>query len=104
MLWARSSELAEAIEREHENARYLPGIHLPDTLTATASLAEAVSDVEVVLMAVPSHGFRAVLEEMAPALPAGAAVVSLAKGIETGSNLRMSEVIGEILPGHPAGA
>jgi glycerol-3-phosphate dehydrogenase (NAD(P)+) len=104
MLWARSGELAEAIEREHENARYLPGIRLPGTLTATASLAEAVSDVEVVLMAVPSHGFRAVLEEMAPALPAGAAVVSLAKGIETGSNLRMSEVIGEILPGHPAGA
>jgi glycerol-3-phosphate dehydrogenase (NAD(P)+) len=67
-------------------------------------MAEAVAGAEVVLMAVPSHGFRAVLEQMATALPPGAAVVSLAKGIEEGTDLRMSEVVGEVLPGHPAGA
>ena len=54
-------------------------------------------------MAVPSHGFRAVLAELAPALEAGAAIVSLAKGIEAGSNLRMSEIVAQVLPGHPAG-
>lgn len=104
MLWARSEELARAINRDHENARYLPGICLPDALTATASLVEALAGVDVVLVAVPSHGFRGVLEKMAPFIPAGAAVVSLAKGIEAVSNMRMSEIVAEVLPGHPAGA
>ena len=103
-LWARSAELAEAIDRTHENPRYLPGIRLPEALRATATLAEAVDGAEVVLMAVPSHGFRAVLAEMAPAVADGAVIVSLAKGIEAGTNRRMSEVVAEVLPGHPAGA
>jgi glycerol-3-phosphate dehydrogenase (NAD(P)+) len=57
----------------------------------------------VVFMAVPSHGFRAVLGEMAPWVGDVEAVISLSKGIETGTNLRMSEVIGQVLPGMPAG-
>jgi glycerol-3-phosphate dehydrogenase (NAD(P)+) len=102
-LWARSPELAETIDRDHENPQYLPGIRLTDTLRATGTLGEAVAGAMVVFMAVPSHGFRAVLESLAPALVPGAAVVSLAKGIESGTNLRMSEIIAEVLPGHPAG-
>lgn len=102
-LWARSPELAEALNSTHENPRYLPGVALPSTLHATSSLVDAVADAEVVLVAVPSHGFRAVLETMAPALPAHAAVVSLAKGIEAGTNRRMSEIVAEVLPGHPPG-
>jgi glycerol-3-phosphate dehydrogenase (NAD(P)+) len=102
-LWARSSELAEALNSTHENPRYLPGVTLPATLHATSSLVDAVADAEVVLVAVPSHGFRAVLETMAPALPAHAAVVSLAKGIEAGTNRRMSQIVAEVLPGHPPG-
>jgi glycerol-3-phosphate dehydrogenase (NAD(P)+) len=104
LLWARSGDLARSIRRDGENERYLPGIRLPEGLTATASLSEAVAGAEVVLVAVPSHGFRTVLEGMAPSVPDGAAVVSLAKGIEGGTNLRMSELIAEVLPGHPAGA
>lgn len=104
VLWARSASLAEAIGRDRMNATYLPGIRLPEGLRVTASLAEAAEAAEVVLMAVPSHGFRAVLEELAPDLAAGTPVVSLAKGIEAGTNLRMSEVVAEVLPGHPAGA
>jgi glycerol-3-phosphate dehydrogenase (NAD(P)+) len=102
-LWARSPELAEAITEDGQNRRYLPGIDLPPGLRATASMADAVEGAEVVLVAVPSHGFRGVLEEMAGSLAAGAAVISLSKGIEVGTNLRMSEVVGEVLPGHPAG-
>ncbi|MGH9100110.1 MAG: NAD(P)H-dependent glycerol-3-phosphate dehydrogenase, partial [Acidimicrobiales bacterium] len=102
-LWARSPELAAVIAATHENPRYLPRVTLPPTVRATASLVEAVADAGVVLVAVPSHGFRAALELMAPALPAGAAVVSLAKGIESGTNRRMSELVAEILPGHPVG-
>lgn len=102
-LWARSAALADAVSRSGENARYLPGVTLPRALRSTSSLADAVRTVEIVLVAVPSHGFRGVLEEMAPNLPSGAAVVSLAKGIEEGTNLRMSEVVAEVLPGHSVG-
>lgn len=102
-LWARSSELASLLESSRENPRYLPGVPLPETLRATASLADAVAGATVVLVAVPSHGFRAVLETMAAALPSRAAVVSLAKGVEAGTNRRMSEIVAEVLPGHPVG-
>jgi glycerol-3-phosphate dehydrogenase (NAD(P)+) len=102
-LWARSSELAAKVRATGRNERYLPGVVLPAGLTVTSSIAEAVAGADVVLVAVPSHGFRAVLEEMAPVLAEGTAVVSLAKGIEAETNLRMSEVIAQVLPGHPAG-
>jgi glycerol-3-phosphate dehydrogenase (NAD(P)+) len=98
VLWARSSELAQAITSTHENATYLPGVRLPDALRATSDLAEAVGGMRVILMAVPSHGFRAVLAEIGPSLAPGTAIVSLAKGIETGTNLRMSQVITEVVP------
>jgi glycerol-3-phosphate dehydrogenase (NAD(P)+) len=102
-LWVRSPDLASAIEETRENATYLPGVRLPDGLTATSSLADAVAGAEVVFMAVPSHGFRAVLVELAPLAAGVDAVISLSKGIEMGTNLRMSQVIGEVLPGVPAG-
>jgi glycerol-3-phosphate dehydrogenase (NAD(P)+) len=104
VLWSRSEELAASITAGHENRRYLPGVPLPPGLAATGSMAEAIGDAEVVLVAVPSHGFRVVLEAMARHLRRGAAVISLAKGIEGRTNLRMSEIVGQVLPGHPAGA
>jgi glycerol-3-phosphate dehydrogenase (NAD(P)+) len=103
MLWARSPELAAAMQETRENATYLPDIKLPDGLTATASLEEAVDGAGVIFMAVPSHGFRAVLSDLVPYAGGIDAIVSLSKGIENGTNLRMSQVIGEVLPGMPAG-
>lgn len=102
-LWVRSAELAEQLMATRENRRYLPGIALPATLRATSSLHDAVARAAVVLVAVPSHGFRAVLEAMEPVLPARAAVVSLTKGIEDGTSRRMSEIIAEVLPGRTPG-
>jgi glycerol-3-phosphate dehydrogenase (NAD(P)+) len=102
-LWARSTDLAASIERTRENGTYLPGIRLPDGLSATASLEEAVAGAGVVFMAVPSHGFREVLNEMATFSSGIDAVISLSKGIEMGTNLRMSEVISQVLPAIPAG-
>jgi glycerol-3-phosphate dehydrogenase (NAD(P)+) len=102
-LWVRSPELAASITATRENETYLPGITLPDGLVATSSLEEAVDGAGVVFMAVPSHGFRAVLNELVPFAAGIEAVVSLSKGIENGTNLRMSEVIAEVLPGIPAG-
>ena len=102
-LWARSDELARAMGQNRENERYLPGMRLPDALSVTSSLPVVAEDADVVLMAVPSHGFRAVLGDLVPFLRPGAAIVSLAKGIEQGSDLRMSEIAAEVAPGHPAG-
>ncbi|HLG68763.1 MAG TPA: NAD(P)H-dependent glycerol-3-phosphate dehydrogenase [Acidimicrobiales bacterium] len=103
VLWARSAELADVISRTRQNPAYLPGIDLPASLRCTASLPDAVADARVVLMAVPSHGFRQVLRALAPSLSPGAVVISLAKGIEVGTNLRMSEVIATEAPGALAG-
>jgi glycerol-3-phosphate dehydrogenase (NAD(P)+) len=102
-LWVRSPDLASSITRTRENGTYLPGISLPDGLTATSSLEEALGGAGVVFMAVPSHGFRSVLEQCKPFAQGIEAIISLAKGIESGSNLRMSEVVTQVLPGIPAG-
>lgn len=102
-LWVRSPELAASIRDKRENETYLPGIELPDGLLATSSLEEAVDGVGVVFMAVPSHGFRSVLGALVPYAAEFEAIISLAKGIEIGTNLRMSQVIAEILPDVPAG-
>ncbi|MBW8827118.1 MAG: NAD(P)-dependent glycerol-3-phosphate dehydrogenase [Acidobacteria bacterium] len=104
MLWARRKQVADEVVTERTNTTYLPGVELPSSLSATSSLEEAVRDAEVIVMAVPSHGFRAVLEQAAPHARAGIPVVSLAKGLEPGTRLRMTEVISRVLPGHPAGA
>jgi glycerol-3-phosphate dehydrogenase (NAD(P)+) len=63
-LWARRPELAEEIRTSHTNARYLPGVALPDELAASSDLCEAVSEADVLVMAVPSHGFRDVRTEL----------------------------------------
>ncbi len=102
-LWARRPELADGIARNGRNAVYLPDMGLPPGLRATSSLGEAVEGASVVVMAVPSHGFRAVLGAAAPHLAAGVPVVSLTKGVEQGSLSRMTEVIAEVVPAHPFG-
>jgi glycerol-3-phosphate dehydrogenase (NAD(P)+) len=101
VLWARRPELAAAIEADRHNPDYLPGLGLPPALRATGSLAEALDGAEVVVMAVPSHGFRSVLEEGRSHIGAGVPVVSLTKGVEQGALRRMSEIVAELMPGQP---
>ena len=102
-LWSRRTELADQINDEHENADYLAGLPLPESLRATGSLEEAVADADVLVVGVPSQGVRAALEAVAPHLRPWIPVVSLCKGLEQGTRLRMTQVIGEVLPGHPVG-
>ena len=104
LLWARSAELADEITSEHTNSRYLSGFPLPRRLRATADLEEAVRHAEILVLAIPSHGFRAVLGEARAYVHPWIPVVSLTKGLEQGTLLRMTEVIEELLPGHPAAA
>ena len=101
VLWSRRAELAEQINLTHVNGDYLADFVLPPELHATSSLAEAVSHADVLVMAVPSHGYRDVAAEAAPFLRPWVPVVSLAKGLESGSRKRMSEVTRDEMPGHP---
>ncbi|MCE7883401.1 MAG: NAD(P)H-dependent glycerol-3-phosphate dehydrogenase [Actinobacteria bacterium ATB1] len=101
ILWARRPELAEEIRTEGTNGRYLPGFRLSSKLEATVDIGEACSDADVVVMGVPSHGFREVLEDAAEHIRPWVPIVSLTKGFEQGTLDRMSEVISEVLPGHP---
>lgn len=103
VVWARDAAVADEINDDHVNSRYLAGYQLHPDLTATSDLAEAVRGADVLVMGVPSHGFRATLEEVKPHLRAWVPVVSLSKGLEQGSRLRMTQLIDEVLPGHPYG-
>ena len=104
MLWARNPDTAEEIEREHTNVSYLPGFDLPVNLLATADLEKAVAQAELLIVGVPTTAFRATLEQARPWIHPWIPVVSLAKGLEQESLLRMTQVIADVLPGHPAAA
>ena len=103
MLWARDTETVEDINANHRNSRYLQGISLPPALKASADLGEVVAQADVIVMGVPSHSFRNVLEEVALHIRPWVPVISLTKGLELSSGKRMSELIVECLPGHPVG-
>ncbi|HLE39037.1 MAG TPA: NAD(P)H-dependent glycerol-3-phosphate dehydrogenase [Acidimicrobiia bacterium] len=96
-LWARRPELAAAIVTTRHNPDYLPAITIPDAVTATSDLGEALVDADVVVMAVPSHGFREILDRASGRVPPGIPILSLTKGIERGTLLRMTEVILAVL-------
>ncbi len=102
--WVRSAETAKDVNENHRNSRYLGNdVKLSETLRATTDFAEAADRADVVVMGVPSHGFRNVLAKLATELRPWVPVVSLVKGLEQGTNKRMSQIVNEILPGHPAG-
>jgi len=103
ILWTRRPEIAAEIERDHVNSAYLEGEQLEPELRATSSLEEAISQADVLVMAVPSHGFRGVLERAAAHVRPWIPIVSLTKGLELVTHSRMTQVIEEVLPGHPAG-
>ena len=101
-LWARRDDTADEINRSHRNSRYLDGYDLHPALRASADLGEVVRQADVLVMGVPSHAYRSTLEAVSDHLRAWVPIVSLTKGLEQGSRLRMSEVTNEVLPGHPA--
>ena len=97
-LWAREAEVVESIKTRHENELFLPGHSLVPSLVADRDAAGVVADADVIVSVSPSHAVRRVIGEVATAVTPGALVVSATKGIEDGSLLRMSEVIGSALP------
>ncbi|WP_066526941.1 NAD(P)H-dependent glycerol-3-phosphate dehydrogenase [Corynebacterium bouchesdurhonense] len=95
-LWARRPELADAITATRVNPDYLPGIALPAAVTATANPREALERADIALFAVPSQTMRGNLTEWAPLLRRDATLLSVSKGIETGTHMRMSQIIAQV--------
>ena len=104
VLWARRAETADEINAEHTNAVYLKGFGLPAELRATSDLGEALSAADLLIVGIPTRGFRDVLIQAKPHIRPWIPIVSLSKGLEGGTLLRMTEVIRQELPGHPAAA
>jgi len=100
-VWARRESLCDLINAQHENAEYLPGIRLPDAITATHDPAAAADGAEAVVLAVPSQSLRDNLADWAGVLPNAVPLVSLMKGVELGTTKRMSEVIAELTGAGP---
>jgi glycerol-3-phosphate dehydrogenase (NAD(P)+) len=101
-LWGRDAERVRAIDAAHENARYLPGVALPESLRATSDLAAAVGDAAWILVVTPSHAFNDTLRALAPHRRAEAGVAWATKGFEPGSGRFLHEVAAELLgPGVP---
>ena len=99
--WGRDASLVGEIARTRENARYLPGVVLDARVCVTPSIEAALSGAGVAIAALPSHGMRHVLRAAASHIPAGTIVVSAAKGLETDTLDRMSQVIRDEVPGRP---
>ncbi len=96
MLWARRAEVATAINSDHHNPDYLTDIELPQNIKATSDAATALAGAQIVVLAVPSQTLRNNLSNWRSFIPKDATLVSLAKGIEKQTFLRMSEVIAEV--------
>src|SRR5689334_16167468 len=92
VVWARDDDIADSINEHHRNVRYLPMFTLHPALRASTSLAETVSRADVLVMGVPSHVFRSTLAAAQPHLRAWVPIVSLAKGFEQHTKLRMTQV------------
>ncbi|WP_369048296.1 NAD(P)H-dependent glycerol-3-phosphate dehydrogenase [Tenacibaculum sp. UWU-22] len=103
ILWARSLKTAIEINEHHTNQQYLPNTKLTRSLKASNSIKETVENSDVVVMGIPAQNFREVLKEVKPHIRPWIPIVSLAKGLEMGTKMRMTEVIEQELPGHPAG-
>src|SRR6476620_9897968 len=96
--WVRSEAAAEVINENHRNSKYLGDeVELSLTLRATTDFSEAANTADVIVMGVPSHGFRSVLEELAKELRPWVPVVSLVKGLEQGTHMRLSQLVSEVL-------
>jgi len=96
VMWSRDADVARQINDEHVNERYHPGIRLPAGLRATADEREALDGAPLVVLAVPAQSLRDNLARWRDDLAPGSVLVSLMKGIEIGTSLRMSQVIEDV--------
>ncbi|WP_397447247.1 NAD(P)H-dependent glycerol-3-phosphate dehydrogenase [Polaribacter sp. R77954] len=103
IIWARNQNTVDEINQHHTNQRYLPDAKLTETLVASNSIKETVENADVIVLGVPSQNMRQVLEEAKPHIRPWVPIINLAKGLEMSTKMRMTEIIEELMPGHPAG-
>jgi len=96
-LWAHEKEVRDSINARHVNELFLPGQLIPDDVSATNELGEALQDANIVVSVMPSHHCRRLFESMRPSLRRDMLFVSATKGLEDGSHLRMTEVVSQVL-------
>jgi len=102
-MWARDKQVVDEINMNQTNQKFLPDARLPARLKATNDLEQAVASMDVIIMGIPSQSFREVLVEIKSYVRPWVPIVSLTKGLELASNLRMTEIINQVLPEHPRG-
>lgn len=97
LLWGHNPDHIAALQKDRENKKYLPGAKIPETVYPINDLAAAVEDAQCVVMVIPSHGYRAVFEQLVPMLQDRAIVVSAVKGIENNTLQTMTQVMQDTL-------
>ena len=103
-LWGRDPAVLRSITENRQNVRYLPGIDLPEGITATSDMAVALSGADAVMLATPSHTIRNMSRTIGRHLAPGTPVALCAKGIEAGTGRLLADAAAEEMPGHPIGA
>lgn len=103
ILWCRSDEVADDINENNRNSCYLDDLEISQELKATTNLGESLNGAELVIMAVPSHGFRSILSKLSDKVDESTPIISLTKGLEQVTLLRMTQVIKEVMPKNPVG-
>ena len=103
IIWARNPKTVLEINEQHTNQKYLPNAKLTSSLKASNSIKETVEEADVIVMGVPSQSLRKVLEEAKPHIRPWVPIINLAKGLEMSTKMRMTEIIEELMPGHPVG-
>jgi glycerol-3-phosphate dehydrogenase (NAD(P)+) len=98
-LWGNNAARAERIQKIRENSDYMPGLRLPESVRVTSELRDC-ADADLIVFVTPSTVLRTIAMRLQGALSAGAALLSCTKGIEHGTGMRMSEILGEIFPEH----
>lgn len=102
-IWARDEKTVNEINEHHTNNKYLPDAKLTHSLKANSSIEATVTNADVIVMGIPSQHLRSVLEKAKPFIRPWVPILSLSKGIEMTTKMRMTEVIEEVMPGHPVG-
>ncbi len=100
-VWGPFSQYIEQVQRERENKTFLPGIPIPEDMTWTADIEQAVQGIDAAVIAIPSRYYRDVLTRFKPYLPDNIPLISVTKGLDKTSHHRMTETAQELLPHHP---
>ena len=97
-LWVRDEKKAIEMNESRENIKYLPGVILPSNINITSNIKEAIKEKDILLLAVPTQAVRATLENIKDHIKKDQIIVNVAKGIEVGTLLRISQIVKELVP------